>query len=173
MLGCHFAADIGEDLLDPSHAELRKLSKRTGVRPDLRCLARDLGRKIGEEIEEARQAVREWQSMADAGHRVPAGRDGLAVVRAMAQWTLDFPADAMGLDFPFDRPYLDLYDRCRISLRAVDAFLRNPPKDRTVVRALVRLHRALLPVDSEVPFGQITKRLRGRAHAAQHLGRQR
>ena len=102
VLGCHqhFAADIGEDLLEPSHAELRTLFKRTGVRPDLRRLARDLGRKIGAEIEAARQAVREWQSMADAGHRVPGGRDGLAVVRAMAQWTLDFQADATGLDFP-------------------------------------------------------------------------
>ncbi len=171
VLGCHqhFAADIGKDLLEPSHAELRKLFKRTGVRADLRRLARDLGRTLGEEIEEGRQAVREWQSLADDGHRVPAGRDGLAVVRAMAQWTLDFPADATGLDFPYDRPYLDMHDRCRTSIRAVDAFLRNPPKDRTVVRALGRLHRALLAVESEVPFGQIAKRLRDRARLFDEL----
>lgn len=171
VLGCHqhFAADIGEDLLEPSHAELRKLFRRIGVRADLRRLARDLGRSIGEEIEEGRQAVREWQSLADEGHRVPAGRDGLAVVRAMTQWTLDFSAEATGLDFPFDRPYLDLYDRCREALRAVDAFLRHPPKDTTVARVLRRLHRALQPVDSEVPFREIAKRLRARAQLFDEL----
>lgn len=171
VLGCHqhFAADIGEDLLEPSHAELRKLFKRIGVRADLRRLARDLGRTIGEEIEEGRQAVREWESLADEGHRVPAGRDGLAVVRAVTQWTLDYSAEATGLDFPFDRPYLDLYDRCREALRAVDAFLRHPPKDRAVARALGRLHRALQPVDSEVPFRESTKRLRARARLFDEL----
>ena len=171
VLGCHqhFAADIGKDLLDPSHAELRRLFRRTGVRADLRCLARDLGRTIGEEIEEGRQAVREWQSLADDGHRVPGGRDGLAVVRALTQWTLDFPAEATGLDFPFDRPYLDLHNRCLQALRAVDAFLRHPPEDQVVTRALRRLHRALRPVDSEVPFRQITRRLRDRARLFDEL----
>ncbi len=28
----------------------------------------------------------------------------------MAQWVLDYPADSTGAGFPFDRPYLDLYD---------------------------------------------------------------
>lgn len=171
LLGCHqhFAADIGEDLLEPSHAQLRELFKRIGLRADLRCLARDLGRTIGEEIEEGRQAVREWQSLAGEGHRVPTGRDGLAVVRAVTQWTLDYSAEATGLDFPFDRPYLDLYDRCREALRAVDAFLRHPPKDAAVARTLRRLHRTLQPVDSEVPFREITKHLRARARLFDEL----
>jgi len=165
VLGCHqhFAADIGKDLLEPSHAELRELFRRTGVRADLRRLARDLGRTLGDKIEQGRHAARQWQSRADDGHHVPDGQDGLAVVRSMTQWALDFPAQATGLDFPYDRPYLDLYDRCLVALRATDAFLHNPPKDRTVVRALGRLHRALRPVASEVPFRQITKRLRKRA----------
>ncbi len=70
VLGCHqhFAAYIGEDLLEPSHAKLRKLFKRAGVHVDVRRLARDLGRAIGEEIEEGRPAVREWQSRADDGY---------------------------------------------------------------------------------------------------------
>jgi hypothetical protein len=171
VLGCHqhFAADIGKDLLEPSHAELRELFRRTGMRADLRRLARDLGRTLGEQIEQGRQAAREWQSRADDGHRVPDGLDGLAVVRTMTQWTLDFPAQATGLDFPYDRPYLDLYDRCLVALRATDAFLRNPPKDRRVARALGRLHRALQPVDSEVPFLRITKRLRSRARLFDEL----
>ncbi len=163
VLACHqhFLADVGKDLLEPS--ALRELFKRTKVRPSLRDLVRELGRKLGEAIEEGREAVRDWQSIADAGHRVPSGRFGLAVVRAIGQWTLDYSADATGRDFPFDRPYLDLYDRCLVALRATDAFLRTPPEDRKVVSALKRLRRRLAPVACEVPFRQITSRLRRRA----------
>jgi len=162
VLACHqhFLADIGKDLLGSSHDALRELFKRMRIRPKLRDLARDLGWKLGEGIEKAREAVRNWQSLAEAGHRIPSGREGLAVVRTITQWVLDYPADATGLDFPFDRPYLDLYDRCRLALRATDAFLDKPPEDQNVVRALKRLHRRLAPVRSEVPFCQSSRRLR-------------
>jgi hypothetical protein len=165
VLACHqhFLADVGKDLLDPSHATLRDLFRRTGVRQKLRDLTRELGRELGEGVEDARKAVRTWQSLAEAGHRVPSGREGIAVVRAMSQWALDYAADATGHDFPFDRPYLDLYDRCLIALRATDAFLRTPPDDQKVVRALKRLNRLLVPIESEVPFLQTALRLRRRA----------
>ena len=54
---------------------------------------------------------------------------------------LDYKAQASGLDYPFDRPYLDLYERCLTTLRATDAFLRNPPEDKKVKGALERLQR--------------------------------
>jgi len=165
VLTCHqhFLADIGKDLLEPAHSELRGLFRRTKVRPKLRELVRDLGRRLGTGIDEAREAVQDWQILVEQGHVVPAGQDGLAIVRALAQWTLDYPAEATGRDFPFDRPYLDFYHRCHTSLRALDAYLRHPPQDRKVVRALERLHRRLAPVTSEVPFQQIAQRLRKRA----------
>ena len=165
VLACHqhFLADVGKDLLKPSHATLLDLFKRTGIRKKLRELVRDLGRELGEAIQETREAVYKWQSLVDTGHRIPPGRDGLAVIRAMSQWTIDYPAEATGLDFPFDRPYLDLYDRCLVALRASDAFLRTPPDDQKVLRALKRLNRLLAPVESQVPFHQNVVRLRRRA----------
>lgn len=159
----HFLADVGTDLLDPSHATLRDLFRRTGIRPKLRALTRELGRELGEGGDDARKAVRTWQSLAEAGHRVPSGREGIAVVRAMSQWALDYAAEAPGRDFPFARPYLDLFDRCRIALRATDACLRTPPDDPKVVRALTRLTRLLVPVESDIPFFQTALRLRRRA----------
>jgi len=165
VLACHqhFLADIGKDLLETSHAELRTLFRRIKVLPKLRSLIRDLGRQIGEHIDEARKSVRAWQAMVEANHRLPEGREGLAIVRAMAQWTLDYKAESTGLDFPFDRPYLDLYDRCKIALRAIDAFLYVPPDDRQVVGAVERLHRTLFAASSEVPFLQVVRKLRRRA----------
>lgn len=165
VLACHqhFLADVGKDLLEPFHAKLRDLFRRAKVRPKLRALVRDLGRKLGPSIEDAREAVRQWQSMAEGGHGIESGDDGLAIVRALAQWTLDYKARASGLDYPFDRPYLDLYERCSTALRATDAFLRTPAEDKKVKSALERLHRYLAPVDCEVPFRQTTERLHRRA----------
>lgn len=165
VLACHqhFLADVGKDLLESAHAELRGLFRRIKVRPKLRALVRELGRELGTNIEGTREAVLRWQSLVEADQRIDPGRDGLATVRALGQWTLDFKAEATGLDFPFDRPYLDLYDRSMTALRASDAFLRTPPDDKVVTRALKRFHRYLEPVASDVPFLQVAARLRRRA----------
>jgi len=165
VLSCHqhFLADVGKDLLEPSHAQLRGLFRRAKVRPKLRALVRDLGRQIGQDIEPAREAVRRWQQIDSSSHQIEPGLDGLAVVRALAQWVLDYKADATGLGFPFDRPYLDLFNRCSTALRALDAYLRKPPADKAVTSALKRLHRYLEPVFSQVPFRQVSLRLRRRA----------
>ncbi len=166
VLACHqhFLADVGKDLLEPSYAKLRSLFRRAKVLPKIRALVRDLGRKLGPAIEDARKAVRQWQSMAESGHGIASGDDGLAIVRAVAQWILDYKSQASGLDYPFDRPYLDLYERCSTALRATNAFLRTPPEDKRVISAIERLHRYLAPVDCEVPFRHTTERLR--RHAA-------
>lgn len=165
VLACHqhFLADVGKDLLEPSHAELRDLFRRAKLRPKLRALVRELGREVGTDVDDARQAVLAWQSHTGADHQIAPGRDGKATVRALAQWVLDFKAQATGLDFPFDRPYLDLFDRCKTVLRAVDALLRTPPDDSKVTRLLERCHRYLEPVDADVPFRSVTARLRRRA----------
>lgn len=163
VLACHqhFLADIGKDLLDPDHSALRELFRRTKVRPEINALVREIGREIGFQIDDARQAVLNWQAMDD--YRLPTGPDGLAVVRNIAQWILDYKADLSGLDFPFDRPYLSFYNRCIVALRAMDAFLRVPPDDGTIVRMIRRLRRMASKVSCEVPFSQTVKRLHRRA----------
>jgi hypothetical protein len=165
VLTCHqhYLADVGKDLLEPAHAELRGLFRRHKVRPNLRALVRELGRELGAELEGARQAVLERLSQADPSQPIASGRDGLAFVRNLAQWILDYKADATGLDFPFDRPYLDLYDRAVTARRATDTFLQTPPDDKKVARVLTRLGRYLDPVASLLPFRQVTLRLRRRA----------
>jgi hypothetical protein len=165
VLACHlhFLRDIGKDLLDPAHGKLRTLFRRTKVRPRLCALARDLGRKIGTDIAKARTDLATWQRMEDEGHVLPDGTVGLAAVRALAQWVLDFPADAADDGFPFDRPYLDFHRRCARASRAVDAFLRTPPGDARVRGALDRLRSILAPTGSDVPFASVADTLTRRA----------
>ena len=165
VLACHqhFLSDVGTDLLKASYGELRKAFRSFKVRPGLRSLARDLGRKLHGCISETRQAVLDWQQHEQHGHVLPEGRDGLAVVRALAQWVLDFPADATYGSFPFDRPYLDLYDRCLRTRRAADAFLRRLPDDPPLRRTLNRLCRVIDPILSDRSTAQVVATLVARA----------
>ncbi|MFH1690417.1 MAG: hypothetical protein ABIE42_09300 [Candidatus Eisenbacteria bacterium] len=166
ILSCHahFLADVGKDLLKESHGQLRKLFRDHKVRPGLRDLVREIGRKIGVDIAGVRGAMKGWQALQDGEHTLPQGnRNGLGVVRSLAQWVLDYPADSTGADFPFDRPYLDLLDRCVRVRRAVDAFLRKPPEDKEANRALRRLGRLLEPVSSQRHFLNAATTLRRRA----------
>ena len=164
ILSCHyhFLADVGKDLLGTGYAELRALFRHFRIRPDLRKLVRDLGRKVADEIPRVRREILSWQEETENGHRLPEGLQGQGVVRALAQWTLDYSIQSSGEDFPFALPYLDLYHRCTVARRAIDAFLRKPPADSDVLRALNRLARILDPVRSEVPFKAVTKSLRQR-----------
>jgi hypothetical protein len=164
MLACHqhFLADVGGDLLERPHAKLRELVRHFKVRPGLRTLVRDLGRKLGENVDWGRNAVAAWKDQSEADHAVPDGNDdGLAVVRALAQWVLDYAAEGDDVGLPFDRPYLDLYDRCTEARRAVDTFLRCLPKDQRVHRTLRRVRDLLDPVVSEVPFSQLARTCAG------------
>jgi hypothetical protein len=161
VLACHmhFLKDVGTDLLGPSHGELRALFRRLNVRPKLRALARDLGRTLGPEVAEARAAVRAWQNQTP-GDRLPQGQAGVATVRAVAQWVLDYPADSTGEDFPFDRPYLDLYHRCVLGRDAVALYLRTATEEPKLLRALRRLERILDPVAGDVALRPIVERLK-------------
>lgn len=166
VLACHghFLKDIGKDLLEPSHAALRATFRALKVRPRLRSLSREIGRKLGGGVESARQDVRVWLAGTMQNRSLPKGMAaGLGTVRAVAQWVLDYQDDSSGADFPFDRPYLDLYDRCTLALQAIKGFLKEPPAEQAVVKALQRLWKILAPMDCDLPLQPHALRLSYRA----------
>lgn len=172
VLACHlhFLSDIGQDLLQDAHDRLRALFRQTRLRGQLRTLARDLGRSLGGDIDQARVGLRQWQTEAAQGCRIPAGSVGIAIVRGMTQWILDYPAEGNGQGFPFDLPWLGLYHRCRQAARALAAFLENPPDDPKVRKSLGRLRRILGPVECDTPaFGPIAETLTARARLFDEL----
>jgi hypothetical protein len=164
ILACHmhFLRDVGSDLMRSTHEELRGHFRHFKLLPQLRSLARGLGRRLGPALPQARKDLERWLREEDRRHRLPPGEQGLAVVRALAQWVLDFPSDGFDQGFPFDIPMLDLYDRSIEVLAALDAFLRTAPSDATVRGAAEHLHRILRPVDSQVPFERIARVLGSR-----------
>jgi hypothetical protein len=170
-LGCHMhlVRDIGKDLLRAAHEGLRALFRRFGIIADLRALARDLGRRLGPGLDEARAGLVSWLEADDAPYLLPSGNHGLATVRALVQWVLDFAADGHDEGFPFDRPWLDLHARCLRACRGAEAFLVRPHDDDPAYQALARLFRIVSTVRSEVPFGRQAAILAARARLLDEL----
>jgi len=152
ILACHlhFLKDIGKDLLTPAHDKLRELFREHKVRARLASHARKLGRAIGNNVNRTHDIINAWLD-AERHQPLPTGVNGLAIVRALTQWVLDFAADGDDHGFPFDRPMLDLYERCHRALRAAESLLVHASKDKAVVRALSGLHAILVIVRSQVP----------------------
>jgi hypothetical protein len=163
ILGCHFhfLRDVGNDLLKPGYDQLRALCRRFGLRSALRKLARDLGRRLRGLLPALRGELDRWAAT-ETDHVLPDGPRGLAAVRALAQWALDYATDAR-TGIPFDLPYLAFYERCYTVRRAADAFLRRPVDDARVRAALRRLVRVLDPVVAEVPFAHTAQPLAARS----------
>lgn len=163
----HFLKDVGKDLLKTHHNQLRLLFRESKVRPRLGALARDLGRKLGVGIHAARSELSAWLESGQRG--LPSGACGLATVRALAQWVLDYPVEGNNLRFPFDRPYLDLYERSLTVRLAVDDFLRKPALDPIVIRSLGRLERAVDSVVQNAAFTRAAESLGSRARLFDQL----
>jgi hypothetical protein len=157
----HFLRDVGKDLLKPGYDQLRELCRRFRLRPALRALARDLGRRLRGQLPELRGQMDLWAAT-QTDHVLPGGPQGLATVRALAQWALDYTTDARH-SFPFGLPYLAFYRRCSKVRRAADAYVRRPPDDTRVRTALHRLARVLDPVIAHRPFEQVARPLAARA----------
>ena len=166
VLGCHlhFLSDIGEDLLEEGHNQLRDLFRKVELLPRLRAFVRQQGRNLGESIGQGRDGLGLWLAQPDPGHRIPDGVGGITTVRSLAQWVLDYRADGDGPGFPFDLPWLDLYCRCLQLCAAAQAFLREPPTDAKVKKSMEKLLQILRLVECDVPpFTSISASLSKRA----------
>lgn len=170
ILGCHthLLGDVGKDLMKASYDQLRELIRRHRLRTQLGSLARSLGRPMSAELPKLRDNVEAWARSA-IGHALPSGADGAAFVRSLAQWTLDYAQEGDGLGFPFDRPYLDFYRRCRTIRRAADASLRKQSGDARGRRELNRLARILDPVLCDRAFAEAAARLARQASMFEQL----
>ncbi len=164
ILGCHrhFLSDVGRDLLEESHDQLREAFRKAEVISELRKLSRELGLRLSPGLAGLRADIAAWSESGPA-HALPAGPSGVAIIRAMAQFVVDYEHDSTYGSFPYDRPYLDLYRRCLTVRRSVDAFFRAAPEDVSVRRFLSKLAQILDPVFSAAIFATTTETLARRA----------
>lgn len=108
----HLAADVGKDILGPHADRLRRLFRLTKVRPKLRALVRSLkvfaiSQETGDLI--VTSILRAQSKKKLQTHCTPETVKG--AVHALASWILAYSQDGEGYGFPFDMPYLNLYER--------------------------------------------------------------
>lgn len=108
----HLAADVGKDILSGHVDRLRRVFRRTKVRPKLRQIIRSLKEfavlpQSGEHILSSVLAQRSRRVLRE--HCTPEAARGL--VHGLASWILAFSNDGEGYGFPFDVPQLNLYER--------------------------------------------------------------
>lgn len=164
VLACHyhFLKDVGKDLLEPGNSKLRNLFRQFKIRPNIRSLSRELGRMIGKEHLKAKQNIANRLNNAGRTSLILTGRDGLATIRLLCQWVLDYANNSKKLEFPFAQPYLDFFNRCSQMYLAIQFFRDNDIKDTTVQKKLEKLAKIIKPVNSEVPFTAIADNLKER-----------
>jgi hypothetical protein len=108
----HLAADVGEDILSIHVDRLRKLFRRTKVRPRLRALCRSLREfavpeDLGEHV-----LSRVLDCTSPRSLRPQATPETIkGTVHALGSWILAFSRAGEGYGFPFDLAYLNLYQR--------------------------------------------------------------
>ena len=153
VLACHqhFLSDIGADLLEEGHNQLRDGFRQIRLLPRLRAFVRQQGSHLGESIGLGREALDRWLAAKGRTPALPKGVEGIVAVRSMTQWVLDYHADGCGLGSPFDLAWLDLSARGLHLLAALRTFLRTPPADAPVRRALETLQRTLRPLEKDQP----------------------
>ena len=108
----HLAADVGKDILSPHQDRLRALFRRTKLRPKLRSLVRSLKEfavsdKSGKHMVTPVLGQRSTKKLKE--HCTAETIN--AAVHALASWILAYSTDGEGYGFPFDMPYLNLYER--------------------------------------------------------------
>ena len=108
----HFVSDVGKDILSPHVDHLRKLFRRTKLRPKLRELCRSL-RQFAISAEHAEPLIKTLltSDVAYSEHSAPTTNAVKGAVHALSTWILAFSRGGNGYGFPFDMPYLTLYDR--------------------------------------------------------------
>src|SRR5207302_8085506 len=91
VLACHqhFLSDIGKDLLEEGHHQLRDGFRQIRLLPRLRAFVRQQGRHLGESIGMGREALDHWLTAKGHTPALPKGVEGIAAVRSMPQCVLD------------------------------------------------------------------------------------
>ena len=149
---CHFhlASDVGTDILSPHVDRLRRLFRRTEVRPKLAALCRSLKQfAVHEEgTEHVVSLVLACRSASQLQQQLTP-QTAYGIIHALLSWILAFSSAGEGYGFPFDLPYLTLYERIvEVYTVLEEASSTWPQKSRGLFGTLNRLKAILETVMS-------------------------
>lgn len=139
VLGCHthFVKMVGKDLLSSGYDLLRSLIKKLRIKSCLRRLVREWAKCL-KNSEIKKVEIENWINLSQT-RSLPEGETGLAIIRTLGQWALDYLYENKNQVFPFAVPYYEFYKRCKLIHQLCAMYLKTMQKDKIVGKALKQL----------------------------------
>jgi len=141
----HFSRDIGKDILSEQYDSIRKFLIDNKIRTSLRRLADDLITEIhsgGYDVNITFDSIVNCK-LSELKNNKP------VYVYAILLWILHYSKEGDGLGFPFDLPYVSLYERCCTARKIIERLILLLAELKTVYKPLIQLKKILMETDNQ------------------------
>jgi len=141
----HFLRDIGKDILSEQHDTIRKFLIENKIKTSLRRLADDLITEInsgGYDVNITFDSIVNCK-LSELKNNKP------VYVYAILIWILHYSKEGDGLGFPFDLPYISLYERCCTARKIIERLILLLAELKTVYKPLIQLKKILMDADNQ------------------------
>ena len=141
----HFVRDIGKDILSEQYDSIRNLLISNKIRTSLEGLFYELITEIkdgGYDVNLTFDSIVN-SKLSELKNNKP------VYVYAIITWILNYAKEGEGLGFPFDLPYVSLYERCLKTLIIVDRLILLLAELKMVYKPLIQLKKILMSVNSQ------------------------
>jgi len=141
----HFVRDIGKDILSEQYDYIRNFLIKNKIKTSLKGLFYELIIEIKEGNYDINITL---DSIANC--RLSELKNNKPVyVYAIITWILNYAKEGEGLGFPFDLPYVSLYERCLKALIIIDRLILLLAELKTVYKPFIQLKKILVLVNNQ------------------------
>jgi len=141
----HFVRDIGKDILSEQYDSIRNFLINNKVKTRLKGLFYELITEIKEgnyDINLTLDSIVNCK-LSELKNNKP------VYVYAIITWILNYAKESEGLGFPFDLPYVSLYERCLKALIIIDRLILLLAELKTVYKHFIQLKKILVLVNNQ------------------------
>ena len=138
----HFLKAVGKSILEDTFQTLKSQFRKQKSLAHLNRFARETGDIIKPQAAAMRGFVVQWQNNG-AQTQTFDFLESVAVLRAFAQWVIQFGAECNGEGFPFALSYTKLFARCTVALFAILSFVDKNCFHERSIKYAKRLQRIL------------------------------
>jgi len=141
----HFSRDIGKDILSEQYDLIRKFLIDNKIKTSLKRLADELITQIdsgGYDVNLTFESIVNCK-LSELRNNKP------VYVYAIVSWILHYSKEGDGLGFPFDLPYIFLYERCCTARKIIERLILLLAELKTVYKPLIQLKKILMEADNQ------------------------
>ena len=141
----HFVRDVGKDILLEQYSKIRKVLIKKKTRTRLNRLLEQLIVEISDMGYDVNVTFESFVNC----ELIELNTNKTVMVYAIVTWILNYTKEGDGLGFPFDMPYVSLYERCVIAKDMVDKLVMMMAELKRVYKPLFELKSILEDADDK------------------------